>query len=400
MSEKQSEFMYQNDLDDLIRGTSIVDVFAFYGHQFPEKRSGNNLRMPCPIDGCEPSSYGQLSVNTSPPYFMKCHTCGVHGHIMTLMWMLKHRRPTTGGGVPKGDEYREILEDLRTIQGYEPSDAPRRSELSPSVAGEKAAAESESVTLRNTPLARSDNERVRDLVQLPDQLVSDVAEMSPAASRYFRSRPYLTPEMCRKWTVGYLPSSAKGTMRGRITYGIESESGELLAFAGRDPDYEAKRSKWLRNQSDPEPIKYRFPTAKYFRRGLELYGQQARRIAEEGYGDKIAEIGVLVVEGMNDVLRLDAEGVPAVALMSNDVTDEQVAKIVRWARQLASGRVSLMLDNDDQGREGAKSTLWKIARHTPALVVDYAAQQPEQLSSEEIEAICQEVRTRWKLSSP
>jgi len=143
-------------------------------------------------------------------------------------------------------------------------------------------------------------------------------------------------------------------------------------------------------------MKHRFPSAKFFRRGQELYGQQVRRLDEPGYRDKIAEIGILVVEGMNDVIRLDADGVPAVALMSNEITDEQVEKIVRWARRLAAGRVSLMLDNDDHGREGAKSTLWKLARQTPVLVADYPAAQPEHLSFEEIEEVYQKLMRRWE----
>jgi DNA primase len=233
---------------------------------------------------------------------------------------------------------------------------------------------------------------------LSEQFVTDVAKMSPAASRYFRERPYLTPELCRKWQVGYLPSSLKGTMRGRVTYGIESETGELLAFVGRDPDYESNRVKWTKNPTGPEPMKHRFPSAKFFRRGLELYGQQARRLEEPGYRDKIAAIGILVVEGMNDVIRLDAEGVPAVALMSNEITDEQVEKVVRWAQRLAGGKVSLMLDNDDRGRDGAKSTLWKLARQTPVLAADYPALQPEHLSSAEIETTYHALKSQWSRS--
>jgi DNA primase len=285
-----------------------------------------------------------------------------------------------------------MLDDLRAIRGSGGRPAERPTAVKPPAAGAPA----EKPTERNVPLARSENERTRELVRLPEEFVTDVAEMSPAASRYFRQRPYLTPEMCRKWNVGYLPSSAKGTMRGRVTYGIESEGSELLAFVGRDSDYESNRAKWEKNRSDEEPMKHRFPSAKFFRRGLELYGQQIRRLDEPSYRDKIAEIGILVVEGMNDVIRLDADGVPAVGLMSNEITDEQVAKIVRWARRLAGGKVALMLDNDDRGREGAKSTLWKLARQTPVVAADYPADEPEHLSSAEIEVACQSLIDRWR----
>mgnify|MGYP002624189608 CR=1 FL=1 len=392
VSTMPSEFVRQEDLDQMIQATTLDEVFEFYGQPYPAKRSGNNLRMACPIDDCEPSSYGQLSISNLPPYFIKCHTCGIRGHIMTLMWITKHNTPTSGGGVPKGDEYREVLEDLQTIRSGAGVSAPaiRRTEVS----NQEIASEKEPV-LRNIPLARSDNERARELVNLPEQFVTDVAKMPPAASRYFRQRPYLTPDVCRKWNVGYLPSSAKGTMRGRITYGIESESGELLGFVGRDPDYEAKRGKWNKDKSGAEPIKHRFPSGRFLRRGLELYGQQSRRLDELGCRDRIAQIGILVVEGMNDVIRLDADGVPAVALMSNEVSDEQITKIVRWARGIARGKISLMLDNDDRGRDGAKATLWKLAQQTSVTVANYQADQPEHLSCAELEAALQSLSEHW-----
>jgi hypothetical protein len=50
----------------------------------------------------------------------------------------------------------------------------------------------------NVPLAKSDNERARGLVDLDHKFVVDPAEMPPAASRYFRQRPFLTPEVCKR----------------------------------------------------------------------------------------------------------------------------------------------------------------------------------------------------------
>jgi DNA primase len=56
--------------------------------------------------------------------------------------------------------------------------------------------------------------------------------------------------------------------------------------------------------------------------------------------------GILVVEGFNDVIGLDAIGVPAAAVMSNKITEQQVAKVERWARLLTGGQVSLLFDAD------------------------------------------------------
>ena len=63
-----------------------------------------------------------------------------------------------------------------------------------------------------------------------------------------------------------------------------------------------------------------------------------------------------MVEGFNDVLGLDALGIPAVAIMSNKITDEQVTKVERFAKLLAAGKVTLMFDADAAGDTGAKET--------------------------------------------
>lgn len=82
---------------------------------------------------------------------------------------------------------------------------------------------------------------------------------------------------------------------------------------------------------------------------------------------------------------LDAEKIPAVVLLSTEIT---VERVVRWVRRLAGGKISLMVDNDDHRRERARSTLWKLA-HTPATVIVYRAAQMEDLSAAEREAVHQ-----------
>src|SRR5206468_958888 len=73
--------------------------------------------------------------------------------------------------------------------------------------------------------------------------------LPPRASAYFRRRPFLSPEVCRKWRMGYLPrdtgeDKSGGTMRGKIVYAYQSEAGEVLTWFGRDPDFEDKHQTW------------------------------------------------------------------------------------------------------------------------------------------------------------
>ncbi|TWT61676.1 DNA primase [Rubinisphaera italica] len=382
---------YLSDVDDLIEQTDVSDVLMHFGQTPPNKSSGE-FRMPCVFgDSCDDSSYGTLTVNLSETAKrIYCHTCGTRGNLLTLIHGLQTGRSPSGGRL-RGDEFKQAVQTLQTIHG---GGLPAKQTSLPT----------KSPALEpNVPLKDAENERARQLVNLHQSGVTDPAEMAPAAGRYFRSRPYLTEEMCEKWKVASLPSSTKGTLRGRVIYSIDSEAGDVLAWAGRDPDYDAKRQKWLKaNKSGTEPMKHRFPTQKMFRKGLELYGQQANRLAEGEYRDRIAEIGILVVEGMNDVIRLDALKQPAVGVMSNRMTDAQVEKVVHWARRLAGGRIALMFDNDEQGIDGAKETLWKLHQQDgiqPRLVWSremfgrvFDGRQPESVTEPEWQTIGDRLR--------
>jgi 5S rRNA maturation endonuclease (ribonuclease M5) len=152
----------------------------------------------------------------------------------------------------------------------------------------------------------------------------------------------------------------------QILYPILSEAGRLLAWVSRDPHFEAKEQEFNskpaeQRTKEKKPAKHRFPVD--FHRGLELFGQHASRLGEPGYREKIGRFGLIVTEGFNDVLALDAIGVPAVAIMSNRITEEQIAKIERWARALAGGRVTLLFDADEAGDAGAKEALWLLVQH-------------------------------------
>lgn len=388
-----------SDVDALVERTSVTSVLTHFGQPSPEKSAGEH-RLPCVFsESCSESSYGTLTVNlTDVAKRIYCHSCGVRGNLLTLIHGLQAHQPPTGGRL-RGDEFKQAVQTLRSI-GHE---EPLPSNETPSTPETPVTTAADSLALaENVPLKDAENQRARLLVNLHENGVVDPAAMSPAASRYFRERPFLTPELCEKWKVAWLPSSATGMLRSRVIYAVDSPAGDTLAWVGRDPDYDAKRQQWLKsNKSGTEPIKHRFPTQKLFRKGLELYGQQARRLQEAGYREAIARIGLLIVEGMNDVLRLDALGQPALGVMSNRMTDPQVEKVVQWARQLAGGKIALMLDNDEPGTDGAKETLWKLHQHAdiqPRLAWSremfggaFDGRQPESVSPEEWDTIQQQL---------
>ena len=183
--------------------------------------------------------------------------------------------------------------------------------------------------------------------------------MSTDASTFARCRPFYSEALCQEVRTGYMPSSGKSTLRGKWTYCVSDEQGQPLAWVGRNLKYEKEYEAWLAaGRGGEEPAKYRFPSVKLFRRGLELYGQEWLR--DERFAKSLHEHGLIVVEGFNDRLRLHALNVASIALMSNRATDEQIVKLIGFARQYANCRVGIMLDTDTKGDEGAKELLWKL----------------------------------------
>jgi len=159
------------------------------------------------------------------------------------------------------------------IAGEKPAGTPL-----PKVAAKPADTKTEEK--QNLPLV--EDERSRSLMDPPiwEKFVTDVAAMSPEASAYVRRHPSLSSEAMAKWHVGILPTDGGGDKRGwslrnHVIYPLKSEENEVLAFVGRDPNYETKVRAFEakppeQRDASKRPNKYRFP--KGFHRGIELFG--------------------------------------------------------------------------------------------------------------------------------
>ena len=146
---------------------------------------------------------------------------------------------------------------------------------------------------------------------------------------------------------------------------------------------------------------------KGFHRGIELFGQH--QLKAKGVPAKLAGLGLPLVEGPNDVIRLEALGVPAVGLCSNTITREQADKAARLARELTNGIVTVFLDCDPEGENGMKQCLGYLAQLTPVRLAwtskmyggKFKGRQPESLTPEEwaeIEAFLRSGEMRdWSL---
>ena len=388
------------DVDKLQGETSLEAAAAKCGVSLDVRGTGPEVRIDCPF-GCPGDHHGrrELAINTdNPQKIFMCHAyeCGFRGNLLTLMhgW-LTGQKPA--GGKLKGDEFQRVK---RALAGSGEPAASRQAPKQPAAASEAAASPPQA----NVPLVDSADERVRELHNIDEKFVTDVADMNPAAASYVRRHPCLTPESMQKWRCGYLPNDGGGdkrgwSLRGSIVYPVLAESGKVLAWVGRDVHHEEKEREFARltpaERSGKEPpAKHRFP--KGFHRGQELFGQHASRLREPGYREFIAQHGLVIVEGFNDVIGLDNLGVPALGIMSNRITEAQGEKIARWARQISSGRVTLMFDCDAGGVEGAKEALWRFAEQrlevrlawAPSMHEGaYAGKQPETLTREDVERL-------------
>lgn len=369
---------------------SLEQAAAFYGVSLPElHRTAEEIRSRCFLNCGHDGQTGDraLAIKADDPVKRwRCHQygCGKGGNLVSLCDLMKPG--ACADGRPRGQRFKEIAADLQAIVKGVTRGEVQQPEQRTVVAEEPAEPKV------NVPLVQSENERARQLANLDDKFITDVAEMNAKAATYFRRRPFLSSEVCQKWRVGYLPRNAGadrsgGTMRGRVVYPLLSERGEVLTWFGRDPDYESKHEKWLAGGgTGREPEKFHF--VKGFHRGLELFGQQASRLRESDYRQQLAELGIVVVEGPNDVIALDRLGVPAVGLCSNTITQHQVQKVTQWASQFGNGTVTLMFDCDVEGENGAKQALVAIAPHcrirlawSPAMFAgQFRNRQPESLS--------------------
>ncbi|MGE0533457.1 MAG: hypothetical protein AB7O68_00680 [Pirellulales bacterium] len=310
----------------------------------------------------------------------KCfqYGCGKGGNLVGLCDLVKPGE--NAGGRPRGERFKEIARDLEAmVLGVLPDAESASVPLAP---------KRESRPPVNSPLIDSEQERIRALVDLPKEFVVDPAQMTPEAAAYFRARPFFSPDVCREFSIGYLPQSSKSLLRGKIVYPFHSAADEVLCFFARDPRFEERLRRWIAGGREGlEPTKYVMP--KNFHRGLELWGENIVR--KRFASAKPLPCGLVVVEGANDAVRMLMLGAPTVALCSNTITPYQVERIVALAADCGQTRVGLMLDADDAGAQGVLQSFPLLAQRLDVRLLwsrtshdgRFADRQPESLSHEE-----------------
>lgn len=393
---------YFNDVDQLIEKTSLETVLQHYGLPLPAEHAREH-RMECVFNpDCADTSYGKLSVSLDAARRIFCHSCQTRGNLLTLIHGLEKRSMPAGGRL-RGQEFKDAVAKLRELSGLESPGSAANTRTVEEIATPVRQAVASVV---NTPLRRHDKEAARALADLHADLVADVEQMSPEAAQYVRSRKWMTADLLEEWGVGWIPGNGRSLFRKNyLVYTHRNERGEVVSYSGRNLSFEEKYLKWVRD-GKPEgkkPAKHRFVSG--FHRGVELYGGHASRLDEPYVQDSLERFGVVVAEGMNEVLRMTALKVAAIGLGSNRATDAQVEKIARFARSAGRNRVLLLPDCDEEGEAGFQLLLWRLAEERidvrlgwSSQMFDgkYANRQPEQLSDDEWAEISGDVELAGK----
>lgn len=382
------------DVDQLIADTPLELVLSHYGLPLPQAGAREH-RMNCVFnEACSDSQYGNLSIQLDAAKRLYCHSCQVAGNILVLIWGLENHCPPTGGRL-RGGEFKTAVAKLREI--HSKTDSPAPSPTAQAMPVETPASKS-----ANIPLVRHEKPAARELANLYDELVTDVGAMSPEAAAYVRSRPWLTPERMKIWGIGWIPGNGRSLFRKNyLVYTHRNERGEVVSYSGRDLSFEGKWQTWLRD-GKPEgkkPSKHRYVAG--FHRGVELYGGQAARLTESYVQDSLSRFGIVICEGMNEVVRMDALGVAAVGLGSNKPTDDQVEKLTRFAKTAGGNRALLLPDCDEEGEQGFKELLWRLVEAGIETRLGFTSRthdglmksrQPEDLTDEEWNAIVDQLQ--------
>ena len=399
---------YMNNVDELIERTPLDLVLSHYGLPLTQSSSGE-YRMNCVFnEACSTSSYGNLCIELNAAKRIYCHTCQVKGNLLVLLHGLENHTAPHGGQL-RGQEFKNAVAKLREINGLvdgslrsEQSTSPQRESVAGSGAVPQSTAKPQETSqtepakpadklLVNVPLKRHDKEAARSLEDLHTELIFDVAQMSPAAAAYVRARPWMTPELMQKWSCGWIPGNGRSLFRKHyFVYTHRNVRGEVISYSGRDLGFESKWTDWIwaAKPEGSKPSKHRYVAG--YHRGIELFGALSSRLEDPQMKQSLSVYGLFVVEGMNDVMRLDELGICAVGLGSNRATETQVGMITKFAHQVAGSRVILFPDRDEEGTAGFKELLWQLAqtelqvRVVPPDIAAEAGKQPEHVTADEI----------------
>jgi DNA primase len=311
------------DFKAIKQAAMIEQVLDHYGLKL--KRSGKELRGPCPIHKGEGTD--TFHANTEKNAF-HCFSCNAKGNVLDLVAAI---------------EECSIRDAALKLKDWFSSSTPEQgSARSAKPANDPQPAREETAGDRG----------------LPNKALSFTLKGIDHAHPYLAQRG-IDKETAEYFGVGFF--SGKGSMAGRIVIPIGNERGELVAYAGRSID-----------GSEP---KYKLPAG--FKKSQVLFN--LCRAVEETEGT------VVLVEGFFDCIRVTQAGHACVALMGCSMSLDQEAQLVTHFRRVV---VMLDGDEAGRTAAGEiASRLARRLWVRTVEVAD--GSQPDQLSSSELQQLLQ-----------
>lgn len=288
--------------------SDFATVLAFY--ELLPKRGlprGRSFKITCPFhEDAEPS----LSIDAAKKRF-HCFGCGAKGNILEFVAEME--------GLDRKSELRKAAAKLAAISEIPLAEGERKD-------GPRTARRARTRD-RSKPGEARQSSAPPVLERNPGCYALKFIEHEHP---YFGARG-VDPKRAEEFGIGFY--GGKGSMRGRIVIPIEdwwpddAEESRLVAYIGRWPGDDVPKG---------EP---RYRTPKEFQKHQVLYNLHRVVGAKHAY----------VVEGCFDAVALHAFGFPAVALMGNSISPEQVEFLWRAGVRYAT----VLLDGNPEGRAAA-----------------------------------------------
>ena len=343
----------------------FLPVLEYYGIKTPAKATGS-IKVKCPFhDDEKPSLSVAVGVGAGK---YQCFGCREKGNILDFVQAMEegslrdaaeklasicdidvpmtNRKPTKQNSRPERDE------NERTANSSSGLKASRSGEnLKPD---EQSGGESGSADPINPPLPfvlKSDQDHPYVAERLNSMNLGDESIDAGALIETFS-----------------LGVGTRGMMKNRLAIPIHNERAELVAYAGR----------WAlpEDQLPDGEDKYKLPPK--FKKSHVLFNLHRVMAMKE---DDPELDWVVVTEGYFGTVRLHALGVPSVALMGTDISEDQI-RLLR--SELDPKRVILLLDGDEQGKKAAAERVLPMlaphvfVRNATALLDD--DEQPDEMS--------------------
>ncbi len=333
------------DYAELKQRVSVTDVLRL--HKVELTQRGDNLVGPCPLPchAGDRDNQGAFSVSIKRNCFRCFTSCG-SGNVIDLHARFTQRDPDNAS------QFREAALELNELFPGGAGKAPKSAKP-----GSHKTSESPASLEEETNEAAAEEENViNEPLKFTLNLKADVP--------FLLDEKGFSEATIQSFGLGWCN---KGMLAGRIVVPIHNADGEIIAYVGRglkEADI-GKRGRWL------------FP--KGFRKGMELFNYH--RLAEYD----LEEQNLVVTEGFWSAIRLSEAGIPAVALMGCEISDQQCRLI-----EEVTDRVWLMLDRDKAGSNAVKQVITKLAQRVHVRLAPYPddsdRSQPEAFTPEELKA--------------